>query len=327
MRSLTLLFLSILVAFSMNSQVAYNNTYTADELVQNLLIGTGVAVNGVSSLGPQSFTGQLMSTDTTVTALSSGVAICTGLLSDIYLGPGSSYVPEEAVSGPAADMLAIANSVPGLVDQNFYVPALWDMSGFEFDFIPYGDHLEFSYAFLSSEYEEFENSQYNDVFAFFLSGPGIEGQYESNAVNLAVVPNFSPDLPITVSSINAQFNSEWYVPLIDNYILDSRGRTKKMTIEFDNLQIGETYHIAFAIADGSDSAFDSIVLLEEGSFSASTAVELGNIYDLDGDGLINVNDLLILTGAFGCIGPNCEGDFNEDGITNFTDMLSFLANF
>lgn len=328
MRKLFLFLLSGLIAHSMLSQIAVDTTFTADELVQNLLLGTGIAINGVSSFGPNSHKGQMISSDTTLTALSSGVVIGTGPLNEIFpVGSDSWFGFEEDNSGLVSDMLQIANDVPEIIGENFSLTSLYNLSGFEFDFIPYGEHLEFSYVFLSSEYEQFENYQYNDVFAYFISGPGISGSYNNASENLALVPDYTPDLPITVSSINSFINSDWYVPMPNNGVIDSRGRTKKLTIEYDGLQIGETYHLVFAIADGSDAAFDSQVILEEGSFSAGNPVEMGNIYDINNDGLINVNDLLILTSAFGCQGADCDGDFNEDGITSFIDILDFLANF
>ncbi|MFL2574218.1 MAG: choice-of-anchor L domain-containing protein [Flavobacteriales bacterium] len=65
-------------------------------------------------------------------------------------------------------------------------------------FVPTSDSLSFRYVFGSQEYFAFENSQYNDVFGFFLSGPGITGPYSSPAfhpngsVNLAIVPGSNP---------------------------------------------------------------------------------------------------------------------------------------
>ena len=61
------------------------------------------------------------------------------------------------------------------------------------------------------------NTQFNDIFSFFLSGEGIEGPYDAppefpgQAVNIASLPNSNPALPITISSVNDEINSEYYV--------------------------------------------------------------------------------------------------------------------
>ena len=59
----------------------------------------------------------------------------------------------------------------------------------EFDFIPNSDEVTFNYIFASQEYPSFTCSQYNDIFGFFLSGPGISGPFTNNAVNIALVPD------------------------------------------------------------------------------------------------------------------------------------------
>ena len=51
----------------------------------------------------------------------------------------------------------------------------FDACKFEFDIIPAGDSLQFDFAFGSEEYNEWVGSQFNDVFGFFISGPGISG--------------------------------------------------------------------------------------------------------------------------------------------------------
>ena len=63
------------------------------------------------------------------------------------------------------------------------------------DFEAGGDSISFNYVFGSDEYLTYVNTQYNDIFAFFLSGPGITGPYAApagfpdGAINIAQVRN------------------------------------------------------------------------------------------------------------------------------------------
>ena len=58
----------------------------------------------------------------------------------------------------------------------------------EFDFVPSSTSVGFEYVFASEEYPEFSCSSYNDVFGFFISGPGITGPYSNNSQNIAIIP-------------------------------------------------------------------------------------------------------------------------------------------
>jgi hypothetical protein len=48
--------------------------------------------------------------------------------------------------------------------------------------------------------------------------------------------------------------------------------------------------------------------------------------DVDGDGIVNTADLLLLLADWGCADSYCPGDLNEDGITNTADLLTLLAD-
>ncbi|MGZ4041829.1 MAG: choice-of-anchor L domain-containing protein [Bacteroidia bacterium] len=133
----------------------------------------------------------------------------------------------------------------------------------ELDIVPTADTLSFNYVFGSEEYDEFVGTAYNDVFAFFISGKGVEGQ-----VNLAVVPNTTD--PVSVNSINnggAGYNKRashptYYVSNIDgNLGIEYDGMTKLMEIK-KAVTPYETYHLKLAIADVGDNAYDSGVLIE-----------------------------------------------------------------
>jgi hypothetical protein len=49
--------------------------------------------------------------------------------------------------------------------------------------------------------------------------------------------------------------------------------------------------------------------------------------DLDHDGDVDLADLGILLGDFGCTGVNCVGDIDGDGDTDLADLGILLANF
>jgi hypothetical protein len=108
--------------------------------------------------------------------------------------------------------------------------------------------------------------------------------------------------------------------------------------------VGSTGNV-LAVADLNDDALPEIVI---DSFSAggisvflntsvpSSLDENGNDVpdecdaavpgDLDGDGDVDVSDLLGLLAAWGPCPPPCPADLNRDGVVNVTDLLILLAN-
>ena len=93
-------------------------------------------------------------------------------------------------------------------------------------------------------------------------------RFQTEPSTLHQVPGSDPVLPITISSVNDQTNSQYY---IDNQNQDGiciNGYTTTFTASAA-VQCGETYHIKLAIADGSDDYLESIVVLEAGSFTSS----------------------------------------------------------
>jgi gliding motility-associated-like protein len=188
--------------------------------------------------------------------------------------------------GNDQDLLDVANSVPPLIGQNFTVSSVNDLCILEFDFEAGGDSISFNYVFGSDEYLEWVNSTFNDIFAFFLSGPGISGPFSApagfpdGAINIAEVPESDPTLPVTISSVNDITNPEYYIDNVANNNICIDGYTQTFTAAA-SVQCGETYHIKLAIADGSDSALESFVVLEEGSFN-SNAIDIVADASLEG---------------------------------------------
>ena len=302
------------------SQIEVDNSApfnTAISLVDNILLGGGISSANHSFMGDTVQIGFFNALNTNLN-MDSGIVMSTGDIN--ALDPNFSgfiNMPVNNVSDP--DLLNVANSVPGLIGQSFSVSGIFDVALLEFDFIPNSDSLTFNYIFGSNEYLTWVNSQYNDVFGFFISGPGISGPYSAPAgfpngsINIATVPNSSPPLPITISSINNVINSNYYINNTNVFqTLSCNGFTQKFQANVV-VQCGETYHIRLAIADGSDTSLDSWVFLEAGSFSSSGDIKLSS-------GISNSDTILY---------EGCNSAFfnfeRQDTIGDFTIYFDFLG--
>lgn len=149
---------------------------------------------------------------------------------------------------------------------------------FEFDFVPYGNEISFNYIFASEEYPTYACGNFNDAFAFIISGPGITPDPGLSGKNIALLPNGDY---VTINNVNADIcgDDEFFVegaygnPFDD---IEYGGRTVPLTA-YSEVESGETYHIKLMIADASDYSWDSAVFLEAGSFSLG-----GTLVDLEG---------------------------------------------
>jgi gliding motility-associated-like protein len=242
----------------------------------DLLVGSGVQYSNVTFTGDPlqlgSFTGA-----GGMFQIPAGIVLATDPAENIQLN-STFPVMTSPVSGEP-DLLDIANSVPPLIGQTFSVGSANDVCILEFDFIPNGDSLIFEYIFGSDEYLTWVNSSFNDVFAFFIAGPGISGPYQApvgfpdGSANIAFIPNTDPQIPITISSVNNVLNTQYYIdnPGIADIALN--GYTVTMQA-YAPVTCGQTYHIRLAIADGSDTALKSVVAFQEDSFSSNGAVNV-----------------------------------------------------
>ena len=153
-----------------------------------------------------------------------------------------------------------------------------DVAIIEFDITVYADTLSFFYSFASNEYTGFTCSNFNDQFGLLISGPGINGQFSNNSINLATIPN--SQVPVSINTLNSGMasggnNPEYCINANPNWIDDSiyfipndppqdnfvmNGLTVKLEAK-TNVTFGETYHIKMVIGDAYDTAFDSGVFL------------------------------------------------------------------
>jgi hypothetical protein len=186
--------------------------------------------------------------------LDSGIVLSTGHLSNLNGGYGTivnSYTDN--------DLLTVANSVPPLIGQSFSVSSINDVAILEFDFQATTDTISFGFVFATDEYPTYVNTAYNDVFGLFLSGPGINGAFSNNAINLANIPNSTPELPITVSSVNTSINAG-YFNVNANPSFTPNGYTVPIFVKYP-VTPNANYHFKFALGDASDFALDSWIFL------------------------------------------------------------------
>ncbi len=232
---------------------------TPTSLVQ-ALVGAGVNTRNVFFNGAPVAAGTF-SGGTGIVGFAQGVILSSGNIG--------------SVAGPAnlAPDTSTDNLLPGDLDLDALVTgATQDACVLEFDFECSGTSaITFQFVFASEEYDEYVNTQYNDVFAFLLNG-----------VNLALVPGSSPPVPVAVNNVNCGnpyvagvgTNCAQYV----TNACDSLGGTYPCTglgTEMDGLTVlfsasGNLApgwnHIKLAIADRSDGVYDSNVFIRGESF-------------------------------------------------------------
>ncbi len=213
-----------------------------------------------------------------IVGFSRGIIISSGKIRDAA-GPNSKTDTGSRLSGPTPDpdLDRVTNG------------GIFDRSGVEFDFVPLESTITFRYVFASEEYCEYVGSAYNDIFGFFVSGPGLDGPYDRGAVNIAQVPGTQQ--PVTINNISYRNNKSYY---LDNEFAAIRKEancngeigdgSRFQTIEYDGQTVTltatirvepcQTYHIRLLVADVSDSDRDSAVFLEAGSFDLGASVTL-----------------------------------------------------
>ena len=273
------LFSSLVVA-----QISLDCNDNADQLVNYLV--DGVAFSNATVSGFDCSTGYFEGDDLNID-IPSGIVMATGGL----LGGASSIVPDptsfnELQGGPGIDAdLSQQLEIVGATATN-----LNDLIIIEFDFETTSDEIVFEYVFASLEYTGYTCSQFNDIFGFFLSGPGINGPFSNNAINLALVPENEAQTsftnsPVIINTINSGIPSggdstpcDDIDPNWQDYSVFFNSNPNQDQINFNGFTVPliatasvvpcETYHIKLAIADVSDGILNSGVFLSENSFSS-----------------------------------------------------------
>lgn len=268
-------FLLVCCSLSLSAQIKIDTAHSAAYLVNDVLLGSGVLAGNIEFTGKKYAIG-IYSDSSRQMGLDAGIVLTSG---NAFYVKGPNKSPRSGWASNSAGDTDLDKIARGKT---------YDASVLEFDFITTSENLSFQYVFASEEYLEYVGSKFNDVFAFFIEGPGLE------KVNIATLPD--DKTPITVNTINNKLNKKYYLDntflnTTDLYVWDVRKKKvvenkyylteeipPKYDVQFDGFTTvlearckvipNEVYHIKIAISDVGDGILDSGVFLKAGSFNS-----------------------------------------------------------
>ena len=292
MKKITLFIICMLILSIqfLNAQVNVTPNNVANQLAQKL-VGFGVNVtNATLDCGSANNDG-----------INHGSGLFTVTSSNLGIDSGIVLTSGVAASTPSLNGVNGLTGLPSNVTNLAGDPDLTTLVGgltrdkciLEFDFTTLGDTVSFDYVFGSSEYTSFTCTNYNDVFGFFISGPGIVGPYSNGSKNIALVPG-TTSCPVAISTIycpnspgccnttsycfgntagcttlNATNNTcQYFVCNANGTTIRYPGFTTVLTAVSPVIPCS-TYHLKLAIADKQDNILDSGVFLKAGSLKSN----------------------------------------------------------
>ena len=241
------------------------------------LAGPGVTILSPTLTCPTVANGKFTSVGTLL-AMSNGIVLTNGKAA-ACVGPNGAPPGVASNNDGAPGDPALAPFLPAGTPTN-------DACILEFNIVAAGDSIGFNYQFGSQEYYHSTCGQYPDIFAFFISGPGIVG-----APNIALVPG--TNIPVEINSVNAGApgGPGGLGPGVNISNCTSLGAGSPFTAYFINNWGGtqlsytgyttkfraihavtpcDTYHLKLTIADADNSIYDSGVFLEAASLTPPT---------------------------------------------------------
>lgn len=233
------------------------------------LAGT-ILGEGITIVGDPVFVGAASASGT----FKGGIAAGIGIEEGIILTTGTAT---DALGPNESDGTSTANGQPGDAQLDALLTSgvtTQDAVSLTFTFRSTGGDVFFNYVFASEEYNEFTNSPFNDVFAFFLDGE-----------NIALIPG--TNIPVTINNVNGGnpfgldasnedlFNNNDLTDGGPFYPFEYDGFTQVFTAQALGLSPG-THTITLVIADASDQALDSAVFIQADSFSDTPTIPFGD---------------------------------------------------
>jgi hypothetical protein len=247
-----------------------NNGVTANDLA-NALVGSGVSVSNVTYTGSNRAAGKFSGGLTSI-GFDNGIILDSGKVQTYASDPACSRGVEgpNSCHEPNSDNSTAFNNPGDTQLTTLAGHSTFDASILQFDFVPQQSNIQFRYVFSSDEYSNYSNTNFNDVFGFFVNG-----------VNCALVP--ATTQPVSINTINNGNDAGGDVtPHNPQYFRDNVRPTPTIDSQMDGLttiltcnamvNAGQTNHMKLAIADASDYILDSAVFLQGGSLISGTVI-------------------------------------------------------
>lgn len=287
------------VSAAQNITVSSAQGQNINTFVQNNLVGSGVYVynvkfnNATGNIGTPQI-GTFNANGYVQLRMQQGVLMTTGNIS-VAPGPNTSGGQSNAVSNAYNDpqMSSVASG------------SITSCATLDFDFTSVSPFITVNYCFGSEEYPEYVCSNYNDVFAFFITGPD-PNTGQTRTWNMAKIPHTvstaNPDgIAVAVNSVNqgtapSQSGSNCYYTYSEYYVVNhqpgaSGGANNAQGVQYDGFtqKLSASarivpcaqYHMHISICNVGDNAFDSGVFIEQNSFNSPSAqINLSN-YGVD----------------------------------------------
>jgi len=282
----------------LGQNIAVDDTYTAQRLVENVLINSTCATvsNFVVSGGDFGTTEQSYGY---FNAGSSGFPFAEGIVLSTSRAVSTQGPNDNLLSEDAGNWFGDTD-----LEQALGISNTSDATILEFDFTPLTSQISFDYIFASEEYHDSAPCHYSDGFAFLLKPIG-----SSTYQNLALIPNTT--IPVKVTTVHPLIsvangcpakNEEYFGSYNPSVCpINFNGQTVVMTAKAAVIP-GTPYHIKLVIADETNPQYDSAIFLKGGSFSVGT--------DLGPDRLVATNNPL-------CYGTNYNLDATEAGTNTY----------
>ncbi|HET6769197.1 MAG TPA: choice-of-anchor L domain-containing protein, partial [Chitinophagaceae bacterium] len=244
--------------FTLTPVDAVNNPLS--QIIQSL-VGSGITISNIQT--------NLPATSDIYGSFSCGSAANIGMESGMILTTG---VVANAKGPNSSSSISMGNNLPGnsLLDALSNGGTGYDATVISFDIVSNTDKIIFKYVFASEEYNEFVDAGFNDVFGFFISGPGITGTQ-----NIAVVPNTTT--VVSIDNVNNNLNSQYYLDNESQLVADP---VRFANLEYDGLTVvltatatvipGSTYTLTLGVEDIGDDIYDSGVFIEGGSITSGS---------------------------------------------------------